>query len=198
MKTSLSSVVALLVLGAATARGQAILSFSGGLGTPITLTLSQSVAYTITSSTPTLNGPYFVLQNGGNIFAGGFDTGISTITYSINGGPAQSLNSLANNLTLNPSDLTFLGTQTGATMGSIVLLNAGTFTTSINIASPPPANGSFNTFVIDNNGSPHSGFGVGVPEPYPTALLASGAMGLFVALRRGRKSLEPSVPRAAQ
>jgi hypothetical protein len=185
MRTLHYCLAAVLVLLCGSARAAAILNFSGGNGTPLTLTLSQPVAYTITSSTPTLNGPWFVFQNVGNVFGGGFDSGSSTITYSINGGSAQSLTSLANNLTPNPTDLTILGTQTGATAGDIVRLNAGTFTTNGNVAVAPPTNGSYDTFVIDNNGTQHSGLGVTVPEPQSAALLA---MGLLFRRRRGRKS----------
>ncbi len=189
MRTLLYYLVAVLVLLCGSARAGVIVSFSGGNGTPITLTLPQPVDYAITSSTPTLSGPYFVFQNVGNIFAGGFDNaGSSTITYSVNGGPAQSLTSLANNQAPNPIDLTILGTQTGATVGNIVRLNAGTFTSSVNVAAAPPMNGSYDTFVVDNNGAQHSGLGVSVPEPQSAVILASGAMGLMFGRRRGPKS----------
>lgn len=189
MKPLFYYLAALLILPCGSARGAAILSFSGGNGTPLKLTLAAPVAYTITSSTPALSGPYFVFQNVGNVFAGGFDSaGSSTLTYSVDGGPPQSLTSLGNNLTPNPVDLTSLGTQTGATVGSIVRLNAGTFTSSVNVAAAPPLNGSYNTFVIDNNGAAHSGFGVTVPEPQSALLLASGAVGLLLRPGGRRKS----------
>ncbi len=155
---------------------------------PLYSHLTQTVTYVITSSTPALSGPYFVFQNVGNIFAGGFASGSGTITYSINSGPNQALTALGNNLTPSVNDLTIVGTQTGATVNNIVRLNAGTFTTSGNVAAAPPSNGSFNTFIIDNNGMQHSGFGVAVPEPKSAMLLLSGGLGLLFLMRSARRS----------
>jgi hypothetical protein len=145
------------------ARGQAKLTFSGGNNTPLSISLQQSVIYTITDSDCSAGGPIFVFDEAGNPFSGSGPTVMGTIAYSINAGTAQPIlvaNSGVAASDVTPNDIFVYGNFSGVSSGSTVILRAGTVTTSGNVAAAPPANGSFATFLTSDTGVRCSGNGV--------------------------------------
>jgi hypothetical protein len=84
MKGSLLAVAATFVLVSGSARGQANLTFSGGNGSPLSLTLSQPVVYTITTGFSV--GPFFIFQNVGDLFHHMGPAVVGNIGFTINGG----------------------------------------------------------------------------------------------------------------
>jgi hypothetical protein len=193
MKLKLQFIIAAfiaLVIYIPVVHGQANLTFSGGNGSPLTITLQQSVIYTINNSQCAGGGPVFVFDATGNPFQGLFLPVTGTITYSINAGAAQPINSAASGTSANnisSDDIFVFGAQTGATDGSTIVLNAGTVMTTSSVNGPLPTNGSFTTFITDGNGFLCSTNGVALP---PTAasvsisgrVLTSSGRGLAKAL----------------
>jgi hypothetical protein len=191
------ALIGISLLSTRAAQAQANLAFSGGSGTPLTITLLSPVTYNITSSSS--SGFFFVFKDIGNIFTNSFPVVTSTITYIINGGAAQnSITKLNSGLggppsALNPTDVYCLGVLPNVNVGDTVFLSAGAFTTTSNIAASAPANGLYPTFVlgpgITNIGNGVSG--VAAPEPGTLALitLVSGSMGLITRLRRNKRTI---------
>jgi hypothetical protein len=182
---------ALLLLAAAPGRAhaQANLTFSGGLGTPLRLTLNAPVTYAVTTAGAASNAPFFVFQGVGNVF-GGTPSVSGTVTFSINGGAAQTFNILGSGgsgNSLAATDAFLYGSLPGLAVGNVVVLTAGTLTTSSNFVSAPPAGGSFPTFIIDGSGNKLdavNGVAGPVPEPSTWALLGVGTGLLGVTLHR--------------
>lgn len=157
-------------------RGQAALTFSGGNNTPLSISLQQSVLYTITDSDCSTGGPIFVFDEAGNPFSGSGPTVTGTILYSINGGTAQPIlvaNSgvAASDVTAN--DIFVYGNFSGISNGSTVILSAGTITTNGNVAAVPPPNGSFSTFLTSDTGIRCSSNGVPI-APSAASVSISG------------------------
>nr|WP_309695327.1 PEP-CTERM sorting domain-containing protein [Armatimonas sp.] len=195
MKTTRNSFIsALALLTLATlpqrASAQANLTFSGGSGTPLTMTLTAPVSYTMTASAAFNTAPVFVFKGVGNVVPGNGVTG--TMRYSINGGTLQTLTNIQSGVTsgaLVANDVYTFGFFPGVTIGDTLLLAAGVLTTNTNVAAAAPANGAFNSFIISTSavqistlGS--SGGGGVAPEPGTLALLALGVIGGIVARRR--------------
>lgn len=158
------------------ARGQASLTFSGGNNAPLSISLQQSLIYTITDADCAAGGPIFVFDEAGNPFSGSGPTVMGTIAYSINNGaaiPIQVANSGVAASDVTPNDLFVYGNFSGAASGSTVILRAGTVTTNGNIAAAPPANGSFATFLTSDTGVRCSSNGVPI-APSAAAVSISG------------------------
>ncbi|MDQ2949717.1 MAG: PEP-CTERM sorting domain-containing protein [Acidobacteriota bacterium] len=181
-----------LLASAGSARAQADLTFSGGNNTPFVLTLNAPVRYAITANGANGISPLFIFQGVGDVFGGLFPGVSGTVSFSINGGSAQSITGensgvTAGSLALN--DIYMFGSFPGVAAGDIVTLTADTLTS--NIAAAPPASGSFTTFIIDGNGTKISANGVSVvPEPATWATLLGG-LGLLAGVqffRRARKA----------
>ena len=185
----LAAALGLATLGAPHARAQADLSFSGGLGAPLTLTLSTPVTYAITASNGSYPAPYFVFQGLGNVFSNG-PSASGTITYTLDRGAAQTLNRLESGASvgsLTTTDVYVHGSAAALAVGDTVVLSAGTLTTTSDYAGAPPADGSYKTFVINFAGNKLDavdGVAGVVPEPgtWAGGALLLGAAGL--ALRR--------------
>lgn len=189
MKKSLLAVAAAFVLVSGSARGQANLSFSGGNGSPLSLTLSQPVVYTITTGFSV--GPFFIFQNVGDPFHHLGSAVVGNIRFTINGGAnyfMDTINSGENVGVVTANDLYIFGSEPGANAGDVILLSAGTLTTLANVAAPPPANGSYTTFVTDGSGKLVSTNGIAIPEPRSAALLVAGGLGVLFLVRRPRRS----------
>lgn len=185
-----STLAALTLLGIAalphTAQAQANLTFSGGSGSPLTMTLTAPLNYTITSAAS--NAPLFVFQGVGNPFltVGWSVTG--TVTFSINGGVARTvtfINSGAARGNVAANDVYIAGSLPGVAVGDTVLLSAGALTTTSNIAAAAPANGAYSSFVASSTTALKiSTFGSSAPEPGTLVLLALGMVGGVIARRR--------------
>ena len=67
-------------------QAQANLVFSGGNGTPLQITLLQSVSYTINNGNWVLDGgPFFIFDETGNPFLLNTQSVTGNLTFSING-----------------------------------------------------------------------------------------------------------------
>jgi hypothetical protein len=189
---SLASALMVTALLASTqsahAQAPATLIFSGGSGTPLTMILASPVTYTVTTP-PTTLSPIFIFQGVGNIFATNPSI-TSTLTFSINGGAAQTFNTIGSGFTgvdLVANDIYVFGSFSGSgvSVGDTVLLSAGALTTTSNIAAAAPAPGAYTTFISDSVGNRISGISsVAAPEPASLSLLALGGI---IAIRKRRK-----------
>src|SRR4051794_8510659 len=117
------------------------LTFSGGSGSPLTITLPQPVTYSITS--PPTGGVLFDFKGVGNVIGGTVNVS-GTMTYTINGGAPISINVGSTNVsagTIAANDLLLnRNPAPGAALGDVFVLSAGSVTTAVNIASAAPAN----------------------------------------------------------
>jgi hypothetical protein len=168
MAKSLLPLAAAFFLVAASAQGQANLTFSGGNGSPLSLTLTQPVTFTINIAGPS-NGPIFDFQN-----LGGGNQAFSQE------GSGLALGAIAAN------DVYANGSFVSLNLGDVVLLHAGTLTTTPNFAAAPPANGSYNAFITNTSGTRASANGVAVPEPQSAAFFALGGLALLWWVMRKR------------
>ena len=186
---ALLSLLSISLLSTKTAQAQANLAFSGGSGTPLTITLLSPVTYTITTA-PLFKAAYFMFR--GDAFPNNEWTTTSTITYSINGGAAQSLNHVGGGLLggdIVRTDIYTYGALFDANVGDTVLLSAGAMTTLPNFAAPALTDGVYSTFLVDAFGNKISS--VAAPEPTTLALivLGSGSMGFITRLRRNKRAI---------
>src|SRR4028118_459533 len=123
--------------------GQANLTFSGANGTPLTITLQQSVTYTINNPNCT-SGPIFIFDEAGSFPSVGGDQLVSgTMSFSINAGSAQLIDRTGSSTTvgvLTTNDIYALRNPlVPLSNGDVVVLNAGSYTTANNISGPLPA-----------------------------------------------------------
>jgi hypothetical protein len=156
MKLKLQILIATIIVLAVyvpAARAQANLTFSGGGGTPLSITLQQTVSYTLTAA---CRNPAPVFKNTNISFP--FTSASGTMTFSINGGAARNFSVASGNT--NFGDITandiFINYPTSAAdptlpIGTTFVLNPGTLTTSSNVAATPPAGGSYTTFLVCGN-----------------------------------------------
>ncbi len=188
MRTILCLILFFATVGLShSAHGQATLTFSGGLGTPLTLTLSQPVTYTLTSSSDAF-GPLFLFNGVGNLFAGSFPAVTGTITHSLNGASGttfRNLNSGQTGNSLATNDVTASNNTAlidSFFVGQVYVLSAGTLTTTGNYAGNAPAGGVFTTYMTDVAGNRISSNGVSlVPEPSTWAWLTLAILSMGVA-----------------
>jgi hypothetical protein len=151
----LTAAIIVLAVYVSAAQAQANLTFSGGNGTPLTITLQQSVSYTINNAQCVSDGPIFIFDETGNPFSIGTQFVTGTISFSINGGAAQAIIRARSGATVNnisANDIYIYDAQPGAPSGSTVVLSAGTLRTNNNVAGAPPASGSFTTFITNGTG----------------------------------------------
>ncbi|MBA3848659.1 MAG: hypothetical protein C0502_01530 [Opitutus sp.] len=198
MKTTSRLVALFALVLATTASAQTVyLQFSGGGGTPLVITWTTPITYTITGTpNPGTKDPYFVFDEIGNIYSG---MQFSAPTFITSGAPTYSgvdgtflINNISsgenwNNIT--PNDIKFRNVpDAGATflyVGETFTLSAGTLTTSVNYSGAAPADGLYATFIVDASYG-YLGSGVSaVPEPSTYAMLL-GVAALGGALWRRR------------
>lgn len=135
------------------AQGQADLSWGGGNGTPLTLTIARPITYTITSAS---TGPSFVFDGAAPNFDGNPVFLSGTITFSLNNTAAQqaiwvlAAGSQVN--ALSPDDAYMFLDRPGVSVGDTITLTAGTLTANANYPEAPPTGGTFSTFVSDDDG----------------------------------------------
>ncbi len=170
---------------ASAAQGAISLEVTGGNGSPLTITLLESVTYTIAPGAPDDNFPIFVIDEAttGTNFSSNV-TG--SMTFSINDGDLQSfiyMSGGVNASDLTANDIYFYRGALQWEEGDTITLHAGYLTTTIAVGAVPAGGSSFESFMINSSGSKITGDAV--PEPSAAALLGLGAAG-FV-LRRRRK-----------
>jgi hypothetical protein len=171
------------------ANAQANLTFTGGSGTPLTITLLNPVTFNMTGTT---NQVIFVLDSVSTVFNGTIGVG-GNITFTVNGGPTQMLTSLQGDVNANDvttDDFALFGGIIPSSAGNTVVLSAGTLTTNQNFASTAPTSGTFTTFIVNNSAQRVSSNGVAVtaPEPGSIGLALVGGIGLMGAVVRRRKA----------
>jgi hypothetical protein len=177
---------ALLLLAAAHSSAAVVVNFSGGSGSPLSLSIPEPIAYTVTTAAPNL-APVFVIKATGKQVESGAHSLAGTVTYSINAGAPRAItafNSGYDGGSIASTDFFFWGAFSALAIGDVVTLSTGTLTTTANNAASPPASGSYATFLSDGGvGNQISGAGATVPEPATMSLLACG---VFL-LRRDRR-----------
>jgi MYXO-CTERM domain-containing protein len=150
--------------------------FSGGNGAPISITLPYPVSFTTFDATSAF-GFAFMIQGTPDPFGNTFPTLTGDITYSVDGGGPEPLIYANSGQFVNAimGDIYFLGNEITYPTGLSVVLSAGTLTTTSNFGAAPPVSGSYEIFILRDNGSFISGPGVAVPEPAGLGLLAVAA-----------------------
>ncbi len=183
MKRSLLA-VSLLAAPLASVSAQANLNFSGGNGSPLIITLSTPVQYTITTS---FSAPEFVFVGTGNVFTTALPAFTGSMNFSVNGVGAYGLTQIGSGVLvgdLTPTDAFLFGfdVMPPLAVGDVVRLNAGTLTSTMNFPALAPANGAYETFIAQDGGDRRSTFGVAttsvVPEPASFALMGAGLLAL--------------------
>ncbi|MDQ4122622.1 MAG: hypothetical protein M3209_14380 [Acidobacteriota bacterium] len=152
----LIAIVFVLAIYIPAVQAQANLTFSGGNGTPLSITLQQAVTYTINNNQCFLHGGrLFVFDATGNPLGNVRDV-TGTITSSVNGGVGDAITNARSGFSLNSISTNdiyiYNGNSSGPSSGQ-VLLSAGTITTTTNVAAAPPANGSYTTFIVSAQGT---------------------------------------------
>jgi len=181
-----------------------LIDFSGTPGSsPVSVSFSDNVNFTITGSAVTGDFILFTIENlfpsndGQQHYLTSFS---SDLQYDINGGSLQNIAGwcddgfTSGNVT---GDDSYFWVTLGQDLnpGDVVTLNAGTLTSSGNA----PANfnlgtsGNYEMFIANASsgygGADISGFGVTEPVPEPTTLPFAGLGGLSLLLFRRRKRL---------
>lgn len=182
---ALAATAAVLATGSAQAAVTA--QFTGGNGTPLSLTLADPIVFVVGPGVSEyVNQVVFVFDAAS---LGGAVSGNLTgnITYSINGGPSIPLMGMINGVNMNSftTDDIFIPAAPGNPVqleaGDEITLSAGTITTLNNVTINPSSATSFNFFVTQASGVPIGG---SIPEPSAMALLGLGAAGFFLRRRR--------------
>lgn len=185
-----------------TAHAQANLTFTGGSGTPLTVTLATPITYTVTQALNDRLIFAFDAVGGGNF---GFSSVTGTLSYRINNGAINTIGFLGNGSTLGDITADYLllyneSTSTILSVNDTVTLTSGTIATNGNIAAARPANVTFTTFLVRSSGGGRvSTNGVAtinaVPEPGEWATMGmagAGLCGLMVRARR-QKAAGPTL-----
>jgi hypothetical protein len=138
------------------------LSFSGGNGSPLQVTVSQPISYVVQSS-----GSDAVFFNfiGTNVTFGGMAPNgpSTTLRWTKNGGSPQTFDEVASAFTggdLTAGDLWF-GAMGGArAVNDVFVISPGTLTSLGNVAAVRPPDGYYTTFLDDGPGNRTSSYGV--------------------------------------
>lgn len=193
--TAILAAVALAAFSAAPrVHAQADLEFAGGDGAPLVLTLDAPVTYLVTTASTGANGPGFDFQGVGDVFPDEFASVAGSITFTIDGGPAQSISTINSDFAggaLSATDVYIFGAVPGVAVGDTVVLNAGSLTTASAFSGALPASGSYQTFLFDESGAKLDAMnGTSVPEPSAWTLLLAGASLAGLMLKRRAVSRE--------
>lgn len=181
------------------------LTFSGGGGTPLSISWSTSIVYTITQTpNPGTYDPYFVFNEVGSLSTGSPSSLEQAVvasgapTYSGNGDATFAINSISwgesSHGAINSlNDVKFRHVPAAGVnsldVGDVFTLTSGTLTTIGTYTGPMPTNGLYSTFIMDASytflGNGASGASA-IPEPSTYAAIAGAAMLGLAAWRRRR------------
>lgn len=192
MKDALSALALSLVL-TASAHSQAQLSFSGGMNTPLIVTLEKPLQINIEESKASDTGFYVVFADvmEPQGFSSSTPAANGDIVFSLNGSPLAAVNRY-NVLDIaggSNYDWVPYNSNTGWPVvfspGDTLTLSAGTITTAYPINfSMTPADGVYDVYLVTDGGQPIAATITAVPEPSTYALIAGGVMLAGVMIRR--------------
>ncbi len=143
------------------------LTFTGGEGSPLSVTLNLPLSFLITTAGDA--SPVLIFQGVGNLFGqGGIDV-TGDITFSINGGDPQNLDSAGSGFpdgAFHANDLYFYGNLSSLAVNNTVVISAGTLTTTGDFGELAPASGLYSAILADAASSNQISDGLEpVPEP---------------------------------
>lgn len=183
---SVSGLIGLGLAFAAPCRGALIpfqVNFSGGNGSPVTITLPQALTTTVTNTAPNV-GPFFVIQ--GVNWGGGAISVSTTLSYTIDGTSPVPINAMSGGA--GGVDLRLfqenLNDWVSLNVNDVLVLSSGTMTTQASFSGPAPASGLYTGILVDKDGNQQ---GVLAPVPEPSSLcLIAVAVPLLLTRRRSR------------
>ncbi len=160
-------------------------SFSGGQDLPLSISVNTPATYMVQQASEYVIFVFDDVGSGANL-----GLGVSgTITYSVNDGPAMTINLVGGSIgfgALDTADWYIYSNSPLATPlapGDRVTIHPGTLSTSQNYNGTIPASGSFGTFIAGGS-LEHIGVEI-VPEPSAALLGGLGVVGLLARRRRG-------------
>lgn len=159
---------------------QVTLSFSGGSGSPLTVTVENDVTFQLTANGNKFDFVEFSIPGFTSLSEGSI---AGTFGFTTNGGALttfEAANGTSGTLLLFTLSSTW-------TVGDLVTLHAGSFTTSANYAGSLPADGSYSAMLVDNNLNAIATVSA-VPEPSTyAALFGLSALGVAAVVRQRRR-----------
>ena len=187
---AVSALLSFALAFASPCRGSALfqVNFSGGSGSPLTVTLPQALTGTVTNDTANPPALFVIVGTGDVNFVSNASGGLS---YTRNGAGPLSITDVGTfhlgAATSNDMSLSSGFDAINYNINDVLLLSSGSVTTHAPVASAPPASGLYTGFIMDNNGV-RLGDLTPVPEPASVGLLALAGTML---LRRRRRSPRP-------
>lgn len=169
------------------------LTFTGGNGTPLSITFTTPLSFTITADPEGQNAPCFNIAELGDLFNAGWPSATSTLQYTINGGAAitpDTINSGWAGGGVAGTDVYFYsssGLTSSLAINDTIVLSAGTVTSNSDVVALAPTDGNFDVFLSQSYGKIIS-TGTAIPEPSTVAMWLGGAALLGAALYRRRKA----------
>src|SRR6266478_7209600 len=145
---------ALCLTGSSARAGNVQVNFSGGSGTPLTITLPQAVTFTVTNP-PIVGAPIFGFLNCGTIL-GGVGNAAGSVSYTQNGGGPIAIDGLGSPTigVFTGDDLAlFKKSGPSAALNDVFVLSAGSVTTSFNVTNSAPPSGLYSAIVADDLGT---------------------------------------------
>lgn len=190
----IASLFLLLLANVAYSSSLVPIEFSGGGGTPLTITILQDIEYTRTiSGTDT---DVAIVFTGAGFTTGSFTLN-SPVNFLLNSTPAT-YNRLGSGYVSNDislGDFYFFGSPTGVglSQGDTIHLSAGSYSTSVSYSGGTPANGSYNSFIANTAGV-NVATASAIPEPGSYVLILGLASAGCLILRRKIGSTKCFVP----
>jgi len=159
------------------------ITFSGGNGSPLTITFPSSVTFNVTGNS--ITSGIYVIRGLGLSGSSIYGSVSSTVNISKNGGSSlgvpDSISSLYGNSDLQSTDVYFYlfsAVYQSVVSGDTFVLTAGSITTGGNYAAAPPANGDYTMFLSDNYGHKISNF-LSSPPVITSSTVAQGSLNSF-------------------